>query len=151
MGPHEMGHKGSSPGDAAGSYGPLVQSIHEAGPAVIGGVETTRYEATVDVQALDKALGNDSGSDLSPAGPLQIWVDSQARVRQLQISYTVPQEGQITETEDFTDFGVPVHIAIPPAQHRTRDSWYRSVTTRKTHSSAERSSGPWQTRLVIGA
>ena len=39
----------------------------------------------------------------------------QSRVRQLQFGFAVPQVGQITETSDYTHFGIPVHVTIPPA------------------------------------
>jgi hypothetical protein len=94
---------------------PIVQSIQQAGTAVIDGIETTRYDVTLNAQRIASILGGGSQAGLGPAGPLQLWIDSQGRVRRLQLSFTASGIGKITETSDYTNFGVPLHITIPPA------------------------------------
>jgi hypothetical protein len=94
---------------------PIVQSVQQAGTAVIDGVETTRYDVTLNAQRMASILGGGSQAGLGPAGPLQLWIDSQGRVRRLQLSFSASGVGKITETSDYTDFGMPVHVTIPPS------------------------------------
>jgi hypothetical protein len=94
---------------------PVVQSVRQAGTAVIGGVQTTRYDVTLDPQAVQSLFAGEPQAPFELSGSLQLWVDSQDRVRQVQFSLSVPQLGQVTQTLDYSHFGLPVHISVPPA------------------------------------
>jgi hypothetical protein len=83
----------------------IVESVHPSGTAVVGGVTTTLYDVTLDVAHLKKP--SDPMMTLSPSGPLQLWVDSQDRVRQLRFSFSYPQTPVVTETSNYTNFGAP--------------------------------------------
>jgi hypothetical protein len=48
------------------------------------------------------------------AHPFDLWVDSQDQLRRLAGKQRLPQ-GSITFTDDFFDFGTPVHAAPPPS------------------------------------
>jgi hypothetical protein len=99
---------------------PVVQSVHQVGTASIGGVETTLYDITLDPQGIREVFGDGAqGAGPSPSGPLALWTDSQGRVRQLQFSLgfslTGSQMQKITYTIDYSNYGIPVHVTIPPA------------------------------------
>jgi hypothetical protein len=94
---------------------PLVQSVYQQGIAMVGGVRTTRCDLTVNAKHFKSMLGADSAAPLQPSGPIQLWVDSKSRVRRLQFVFTVAHVGQMTETSDYSHFGLPVRVAIPPA------------------------------------
>ncbi len=68
---------------------------------------------TLDVAHLKKP--SDPLMTLSPSGPLQLWVDSQDRVRQVRFSFSYPQTPVVTETSDYTNFGAAINVTIPSA------------------------------------
>jgi hypothetical protein len=95
---------------------PVVQSVHQVGTVLLGGVETTRYDVTISDRALN----------IKPAGPLELWVDSEHRVRQLQFSFSNPQLPVVTLTAVYSNFGLPVHVTIPPASEvETFQQWFK--------------------------
>jgi hypothetical protein len=91
---------------------PLVASVRQAGRALIAGVHTTRYDLTINAQRVKPVLGV---APLAPSGPVRVWADSEGRVRRIEFAYLVPHIGEITEMSDYTHFGLPVHVTIPPA------------------------------------
>ncbi|HEU5006916.1 MAG TPA: hypothetical protein VFT67_08090 [Jatrophihabitantaceae bacterium] len=96
--------------------------VTDAGPATVGGIATTRYTTTID---LDKAaaelpakaraglarLEQNLGTHKLPA---QLWIDGQGRLRRMTIT---AQQGQLTLT--LSHFGTPVHVTAPPADRTT--------------------------------
>jgi hypothetical protein len=110
--------------------------VSPVGPTTIKKVATTEYKATVDltkvadqkipaVQAAIKSLEAQLNATMLP---VQVWLDTQGRVRQvsdqLQVS-TTPQSsngttvpavmGSISTTVDYYDFGTPVAVQAPPS------------------------------------
>ena len=94
---------------------PLVTATHKVGAAKVGGVPTIEYEITLSASAMSAVVGASAGTSVGPFDPVMMWVDDQQRVRQLRISLSVPQLGKVTETSDYSHFGLPVHVTIPPA------------------------------------
>jgi hypothetical protein len=93
---------------------------------VIGGVETTLYDVTLSAQQLNRLSGSDPLMTLNPSGPLRLWVDSERRVRRLQFSFSYPHTPITTETSDYTNYGRPVDISIPPARDvETFQQWVK--------------------------
>lgn len=110
----------------------VSDQVKKVGTETVRGAETTKYEATVDLdklvqqqpsekQSVDKlkqALGT---SQL----PITLWIDDQNRVRRLQMTIPVPAQngqatdGKITMTEELYDFGVDVSAKAPPAGDTT--------------------------------
>ncbi|MBV9285755.1 MAG: hypothetical protein JO176_14130 [Acidimicrobiia bacterium] len=107
-------------------------SVSRVGTEDIRGTPTTHYRVVVD---LDKA------ADASPTArnaikstskllgsarqPMEVWVDTQGRVRQLKYTVDLSKSktassvpsvpGTVTFTLNLFDFGVPVQAVVPPA------------------------------------
>jgi hypothetical protein len=121
------------------SYLQAVSSdgLVNSGSVKIGGVETTAYKASVD---LDKVAASKSGAAQtaiktlegelhSSSLPVEVWIDAQNRVRQLTYSASVSTStsttptgasgttgsSTVTVTMGLSDFGLPVSVAVPPA------------------------------------
>lgn len=86
------------------------------GPATVGGVATTHYTAILDpgrAAKIAKAL-----KAKVDYGPVEVWVDSQGRVRRMQMSWL--QEAGVTPEQTFSmtmtlsDYGEPVKVVVPP-------------------------------------
>lgn len=115
-----------------------ADDVAKVGPETIRGVETTHYK--VDL-SLDKAIADaptpearDAMQKLSNLYtvrklPVDVWLDSDGRVRQFQESLDTsvirlpdglrtqgnPLSGHVTVTYDLFDFGRPVDVTLPPA------------------------------------
>jgi hypothetical protein len=133
----------SNPADMLGFLRGTGQDVRELGPATVGGVPTTHYAATID---LDKAVTGQSAQVRSAVHramdeigtkdiPAQLWVDQQGRLRKLVMTMTIqlPAEasaaagsaaprGTLTEriVTTLSDYGVPVEVVAPPAS-QTQD------------------------------
>jgi hypothetical protein len=110
--------------------------VATVGPATIKGAATTEYKATVDLtKVADQKIPSEQAAIKSLEAqlnatmmPVQVWLDSQGRVRQisnqLQIS-TAPQpsggttvpavSGSVSTTVNYYDFGTPVSVQTPPS------------------------------------
>ena len=105
--------------------------IEEVGSEDVRGVATTHYRAKVDldkvadqapanareafrssIRSLERGLG---GHEV----PIDVWVDSDNRVRRLAEHLTVALGGDVDFTVDFFDFGTPVSVTTPPAADTT--------------------------------
>ena len=97
----------------------------EVGQETVGGVSTTRYHGTIDVQKVikDGGVPDDVAKRLADLGapgrvPYDVWVDDQGLVRQITQSYdhTI---GGITTTYETTiglsDYGKDVSVSAPPS------------------------------------
>ncbi len=111
----------------AGSSG-----IRRVGPAIVGGVPTIRYAATLQVaEALpgkpafvQKAIRTFESSTGLTGLPVDVWIDQAGRVRQLSEDFGVPATATGAAAPlagasfhimmDLSDFGVPVHVTVPP-------------------------------------
>jgi hypothetical protein len=96
---------------------------------MVGGVTTTRYQATVDlVQALETApesrrwrLSRRLRSCASPQMSATVWLDPQGRVRRLIFHrLRLPQRGPLRlwpehdEALELYDFGTEIRLVPPP-------------------------------------
>jgi hypothetical protein len=108
----------------------ISNRVDNVGTNSIRGTQTTHYRATVNfakaaaksglstaqITQLEKLLG-------TTTLPVDIWVDKQGVARRLQFHFPLPklgsstatQSGQMTETLDLYDFGIPVSVSPPPA------------------------------------
>lgn len=105
--------------------------IEEVGSEDVRGVATTHYRAKVDldkvadrapanvreafrssIQSLERSLGTHEV-------PIDVWVDSDNRVRRLSEHLTVALGGDVDFTVDFFDFGTPVSVTTPPSSDTT--------------------------------
>jgi len=109
--------------------------VKRVGTETIRGVDTTHYEATLDLaKAIDRAhvpesLRDDLGQIVEKHGasftmPADVWVDNDGLARRVQLKLDLAQmagtDGEtglpvMTMSMDFYDFGVPVHVEAPPA------------------------------------
>jgi hypothetical protein len=104
--------------------------VQNMGTGKIGGVKVTHYRAQIDIGkvlarmtpkrrdtarpalvAIERAIG---GGEL----PMQFWVDGHGRLRAEQYAIHAPA-GTTEMRIVFSDFGVPVHVATPPASQIT--------------------------------
>ena len=109
--------------------------MQKAGTAKVRGVQTTRYKAKLDLRKSIEATGDELG--LSEQGtraapsrggtavdtgglktiPVEIFVDQEGLLRRMSMtmkSTIAAAPFAITQTTDFYDFGVDVHIEAPP-------------------------------------
>jgi hypothetical protein len=100
--------------------------VRAVGREVLGGVETTHYEGTLDLQKIvDQATGDRRAElqdtldflkqlDEPTAIPYGLWADGSGLARRLRY-VEGSSEPATTTTIDFSDFGVPVVLDLPPA------------------------------------
>lgn len=95
----------------------------------IGGTRVTRYSDSLDIaRAIARARPAAAGRLRGLAAllgatriPAQVWVDGRGLLRRIQVSVPVPSAKAgvpgytMTETVTYSDFGVPVRVAVPPA------------------------------------
>ena len=94
-------------------------TVTEAGPAIIGDVMTTHYR----IEDLDVAKLPGSPKVLKrwqvTYGPMDVWVgDADGYIYRETLSADLSLEGQsadMTVSSDFSKFGEPVSVTIPPA------------------------------------
>jgi hypothetical protein len=148
----KLGARGSSAFGVGGESDPtkflayletVSDGVHNVGSDVVRGVETTHYQASLDLgKAVDRAdvppalrknlqeLLTQSGAD-APNIPADVWVDSDGLVRRIRLQLdlgsflgsagangagTAPS---ITVSMDLFDFGAPVEVVAPPADRVT--------------------------------
>lgn len=81
-----------------------LTKITSEGDVELDGVSTTELKGS-----LAKLAGTKGGAAIT------VWIDQQGRVRQLHMLAGGNGNGTADITERFSDFGLPVHIAAPPA------------------------------------
>jgi hypothetical protein len=118
--------------------------VRKAGTTTLFGTTTTEYRTTVDLNKVASAAGKPA---LAPAIqsleskyhissiPLEVWVDSQDRVRRLVENVDIPSSGSTPAvsaavTVNINAFGVPVNVTPPPAGQVT------DITARATASAS---------------
>ena len=126
-------YSGSSGGLGAGlSASPAEQlkqlesssdHVTVVGHEVVGGVTTTHYSATIDLQsALDELRDHSSGlADLVEKElggvdgneTVDVWVDTEGLVRRLISGMTMGALGSFTMSIDFSDYGIHPKIDVP--------------------------------------
>jgi hypothetical protein len=101
------------------------------GQETVGGVATTHYRATVDPQRLaaaetDAATRETMQRAIALSGissyPAEAWIDGAGYLRRMRIAVPlrVPDMAptdvaMMTMTEELSNFGTPVEVALPPA------------------------------------
>jgi hypothetical protein len=121
-------------GDLARSGGPgqwvawlaLTGDPREVGPATVGGVDTTRYRAEIDVtrlaRSVDPALRRSLEALRVDRVPVEVWIDHDDLVRRLRLA--VRRDAGVRLgldlTMEFSGFGTRVDAA-PPASDDVRD------------------------------
>jgi hypothetical protein len=113
----------------------VSSGVTKVGSDTIRGVETTHYEAILDLaKAVDRAnvpasLRDDLGkivhkNEASLTIPADVWVDNDGLARRIQLKLDLAKLGGpdggtdvpvLTMSMDLYDFGVPVHVEAPPA------------------------------------
>lgn len=96
-------------------------AVRPAGHATVDGTPTTAYKATIDLNAVLKAVGPDRVAQVqalqrlgSPELPVEVWLDSKGRPRQLKVDADLGAQGSIAVDVKFGNFGRPLIIGIPP-------------------------------------
>jgi hypothetical protein len=134
----QLGGPGSM--DPAAYAALFAGAVHvaERGTEEIGGVTTTHYVGTIDLEkaigGIGEVIGKDAGKDLvaqlrqamDQLGglgldriPFEAWIDGAGRLRRERITMDlgsmIPGAGDASMemTADFSAFGEPVHIQIP--------------------------------------
>lgn len=97
----------------------------EVGKETIGGIQTTHYHGTVDLEKAAAAGGAASGAiqRLVQMGaptqyPMDVWVDDSGLIRRFSQSYNQELGGKsmsLETTMDMSDYGLPVNVSAPPA------------------------------------
>jgi hypothetical protein len=122
---------GTDPRDIFGMLKAVSGSIEAVGTDEIRGVETSHYKATIDTAKLEQLVpaaqrqslgGLDQSvqqSGLSEV-PIEIWVDSEQRVRKLSIDVDAKQPGspmsmKASLVAELYDYGKALDLDLPPA------------------------------------
>jgi len=100
-------------------------TVDEAGHATIDGVQTTRYDATVDLAKAMTAAKAPRAAQyraLLDAGvkrlDYSVWVDAEDLPRKFSSTLDTPR-GPVTSEGTYTDWGQPVRVEAPPAARTT--------------------------------
>jgi hypothetical protein len=108
----------------------LAAGAKPVGGEIIGGVSTTKFNATLTSEALTKNLPAAQAADVkklmgaSQSLPVSVWVDEQNRVRRLDVTFTVAEattKAVSTASYTFSKFNEPVSI-VPPAASQVSTS-----------------------------
>ncbi len=113
----------SSPARAFDLLKSVSDNVQLVGQETIGGVQTTHYRATVDLNQAVATLGS---PETVPSGqstvPVDVWVDGQGLIAQVTIDYTGAAlamgsvgASEVSLTIDCSRYGQPVSITVPPA------------------------------------
>ena len=133
----------------------VSNSVTKVGTETVRGTQTTHYRAIVDfgkaaakrglpaaqIQALETALG-------TTTFPVDLWIDGHGVARRMQFHFPLPKattasaagkSGQITETLDLYDFGIPVSVQPPPASQVANLGALRTPSTTPTSTGTRKS------------
>jgi hypothetical protein len=113
----------------------VSDSVEKVGTEKVRGVQTTRYEATVDlrkeVAGQDAEVREVQEELIKQLGtsklPIEVWIDDQNRVRRYAMDMKVPipdnasapgmpKDGKVQTSivAEYYDFGTPVEVQAPP-------------------------------------
>jgi hypothetical protein len=101
-----------------------ARDVRKIGANTVGGVKTTHYQVTVD---LEKAAARASGSERAALRrvisqskqktlPLDVWIDGNGYIRRVSYDERQGQQQPAQVTMELHDFGAPVTIKPPPSQ-----------------------------------
>ncbi len=111
-----------------------AKSLHPVDAETVRGVPTTHFAGTLDVTKALSSIkdpklkqglrGLTSGLHLPKELPVDVWIDKEGLCRRVRESYaltaqkigstTIPAS-TATTTNEYFDFGTPVHVAAPPS------------------------------------
>lgn len=122
---------GTDPRDVFGFLKAISGSIDAVGSEKIRGVETSHYSATIDTAKLGQLVPADQRQSLGgfdqaveQAGldelPVDIWIDSEQRVRKLSVDLDAKLPGSDASLEasldlELFDYGAQLELELPPA------------------------------------
>lgn len=120
----------SNPTDSLRQLEAVSEDLEEVGEEDVGGVSTTHYEATVDLNRYPDLVPEEqrAGVEESVANlieltgaeqiPVEVWIDEEGLVRRFSQSYSYedPNAGEVSQSQtiEFDDFGVDVDVELPP-------------------------------------
>ena len=96
----------------------------KVGTETIDGVETTQYHATIDLANAAKLSGADRKKlqkllkGMNGQLPVDVWIDNDGRVRRESMTFDFGGgllNAHASMVMNFTDFGAPVEVTVPPA------------------------------------
>jgi hypothetical protein len=127
----------TSPADLLTSLTAISGSVKKLGTGSVRGVAVTEYQVTINprkaaraarLPAAQRAGYQQFAASLGRnAMTAEVWVDNANLVGQVTLSMRLPaaiaagsgsnlgKNSRMTETTDFYDFGIPVHLSAPPA------------------------------------
>ena len=122
---------GTDPRDIFGMLKAVSGSIESVGTEKIRGVETSHYRATIDLAKVEQLVPAAQQQSLGGLGqsakqsgvselPLDVWVDSDQRVRKLSIDLDAKQPGSDQSVKaslvvELYDYGTALDLKLPPA------------------------------------
>lgn len=104
--------------------------LDTVGTETLRGVETTHYRATLDPDEIAKLAGaggkghlaDELAGEIEKSGlqsvPIDVWVDSESRLRRLDAEIAAEPGGMQSSTKlslELYDYGAPVDVTAPPA------------------------------------
>ena len=117
----------------------VSDSVEEVGKEEVRGVQTTHYRAVMDLEKAFAEQGDDAQKAydqmVEQIGtneiPVDVWLDAENRVRRYEMNMplnipggqtapggatTEAMQGEISMTQEYFDFGVPVNVSPPPPE-----------------------------------
>ena len=120
----------SNPADYL-SYLRGAGDVQTLGQEIVGGATTTHYHAVVDLNRAAQSLPAPQQATIrqviglagTPTFPADVWVDGAGLVRQVRFAFDyshspqpkVAAVGGMQVTVDYSNFGAPVSVIVPPA------------------------------------
>lgn len=109
----------ADPNSVLASLSTLHSSVRSMGRTTVDGTAVTEYSLVLrPVRSAGCTI-----SQFGDAHPLHLWLDSQQRARQIQAQFLFPTPSNgptrvpaatLTVTINYSDFGLPVTVTIPP-------------------------------------
>jgi len=116
----------SDPTQVLGQLRVGADSITNEGQQIIDGVQTTHYQAEINIERLIPNVPSSLLKLITPQGqdvPVDVWIDSHNLVRRVDMSLSLGAANQPTfeetTTADFTDYGPQPRPTPPPANQVT--------------------------------
>ncbi len=141
--------QGADPTQGLDFLSGLGGSAKEAGTEKVRGVDTARFDTTVDLATLLKNSPADQQAQAKlmfgnkTSLPVSLWIDGQNRARRFDITFEVTQQGQTIPAKtsyEFFGFGEKVSISAPPASqvgpNPALESMIKATAAKKTPKKA---------------
>jgi hypothetical protein len=116
----------SDPTQVLGQLRVGADSVTNEGQQIVDGVQTTHYQAEINVDRLIRNVPSSVLKLITPQGqdvPVDVWIDSHDLVRRVDMSLSLGAPNQPsfeeTTTADFTDYGPQPRPTPPPANQVT--------------------------------